>query len=209
MTNDFPKPVFRPSDTFDRLFESEDPAEVSRAAHSTAATLLARVREEADPDVVDRLIGFTSEHGIDDIAQLWSRSPAKTLPGVLWRLYLVQVSIHQDPHSAALLYERGSHELHTGDAVVAGAPTPATPSELVALVDTILRGAFTGDFAVALDRTAAFCRVQASGAAHLADDHEQTEPERATTLTTRALRLTSFADDLSAAARMWRRGDLA
>ncbi|NHI17518.1 DNA-directed RNA polymerase subunit beta [Microbacterium excoecariae] len=208
MTSDFPRPVFRPSGTFDRLFASEDPAEVSRAAHQTAATLLARVRAEEDPEVVDRLIRFASTHGIDDIAQLWSRSPAKTLPGTLWRLYLVQASIHADAALAALLYERGRAALHTGDAIVAGAPTPASPPELVALIDTILRGAFTGDFAIALDRTAAFCRVEASGATHLADDAEATEPERATALTTRALRLSSIADDLDVAARLWRRDEL-
>ncbi|MGO1265629.1 MAG: DNA-directed RNA polymerase subunit beta [Microbacterium gubbeenense] len=208
MTSDFSRPVFRPSATFDRLFASEDPAEVSRAAHATATTLLARAREDEDPETIERLIAFTASHGIDDIAQLWSRSPAKSLPGALWRMYLMQLSIHDDPQTAALLYELGRQNLPTTDAVVAGAPTPAGPAELMVLIDTILRGAFTGDFAVALDRTAAFCRVQASGATHLADDYEQTEPHRSTALTTRALRLASYADDLAIAARLWRRGDL-
>lgn len=206
--SDFSKPVFRPSDTLDRLFEAEDPAEVSRAAHQTAATLLARVRNEEDSEVVDRLIGFAATHGIDDIAQLWSHMPAKSLPGALWRMYLVQLSIHHDAQTASLLYERGRAHLHTGDPIIAGAPTPASPDELVALINTIFRGAFTGDFAVALDRTAAFCRVQASGATHIADDYEVTEPERATELTTRAARLSSFAEELSLAARLWRRDDL-
>ncbi|HJB62853.1 MAG TPA: DNA-directed RNA polymerase subunit beta [Candidatus Microbacterium pullistercoris] len=207
MSNDFPRPVFRPSATFDRLFSSEDPAEVSRAAHSTAATLLARVRDE-DRAVVERLVSFTAEHGIDDIAQLWSRSPARTLPGALWRLYLMQLSIHDDPRTASLLYERGRVELRTADSIIAGAPTPASPAELVDLIDTILRGAFAGDFAVALDRTAAFCRVQASGSTHLADDYEVTDPERATAFTTRALRLAATADELAVASRLWRRDDL-
>ncbi|MBF0815027.1 DNA-directed RNA polymerase subunit beta [Microbacterium paludicola] len=208
MTDDFHKPVRRPSETFDRLFAAVDPAEVSRAAHSTAAALLSRVRHEQDPDAVDRLVAFTSRHGIDDIAELWSRSPAKTLPGSLWRLYLVQLSIHDDPATAALLYDRGRVELHSSDAVVAGAPVPAGPTELVALIDTILRGAFQGDFAVALDRAAAFCRVQASGATHLADDYELTESHRASELTTRALRLSTYADDLAASAKLWRRDSL-
>ncbi|GGH43438.1 DNA-directed RNA polymerase subunit beta [Microbacterium album] len=208
MTEDFHKPVRRPSETFDRLFAAEDPAEVSRAAHSTAAALLSRVREEADPGAVERLVSFTTRHGIDDIAELWSRSPAKSLPGALWRLYLLQLSIHDDPRTAALVYERGRAELRSADAVVAGAPMPAGPGELVALVDTILRGAFQGDFAVALDRAAAFCRVQASGATHLADDCEPTEPSRASELTRRALRLSTYAADLAAAARLWRRESL-
>ena len=205
MSAEFSKPVRRPSETFDRLFAGSDPAEVSRAAHATATALLSRVRDEADDDAVDRLVSFTERHGIDDIAELWSRSPARSLPGALWRLYLVQLSIHDDAHTAALVYERGRTELHSADPVVAGAPVPAGPQELVTLIDTIMRGAFTGDFAVALDRAAAFCRVQAAGATHLADDYEPTEPHRSSDLTTRALRLSKYAGDLTAAARLWRR----
>jgi hypothetical protein len=207
-SRDYHKPVRRPAELFDRLFSAEDPAEVSRVAHSTAQALLARVREEGSGDVVDRLVAFTSEHGIDDIAELWSRSPAKTLPGALWRLYLLQLMIHDDPQTAALLYERGRTELQSADAVVAGAPIPAGPEELVTLIDTILRGLFEGDFAVALDRAAAFCRVQASGATHIADDYETTEPERASAFTTRALRLSDYAGDLAACASLWRRDAL-
>lgn len=205
---DFHKPVRRPAELFDRLFAAEDPAEVSRVAHSTAHALLARVRDDPSGGVVDRLVAFTDEHGIDDLAELWSRSPAKSLPGALWRLYLLQLMIHDDPQTAALLYERGRVELDSVDPVVAGAPVPAGPDELVSLIDTILRGLFEGDFAVALDRAAAFCRVQASGSTHLADDYEPTEPERASVFTTRALRLSTYATDLSAAASLWRRDAL-
>jgi len=154
------------------------------------------------------LVAFTDDHGIDDIAELWSRSPARTLPGALWRLYLLQLMIHDDPNTAALLYARGRTELMSADDVIAGAPSPAGPDELVALVDTILRGLFQGDFAVALDRAAAFCRVQASGASHIADDYEGTEPDRASALTTRALRLSTYATDLTACAALWRRDSL-
>jgi hypothetical protein len=207
-SREYHKPVRRPAELFDRLYSADDPAEVSRVAHSTAQALLARVRSEPDGGVVDRLIAFTDKHGIDDIAELWSRSPAKTLPGALWRLYLLQLMIHDDPRTAALLYARGRAELASADEVIAGAPSPAGPDELVALVDMILRGVFEGDFAVALDRAAAFCRVQAAGATHLADDYEGTEPERATTFTTRALRLADYAADLSACAGLWRRDAL-
>ncbi|NNH05402.1 DNA-directed RNA polymerase subunit beta [Microbacterium ulmi] len=201
---EFHKPVRRPAELFDRLFAAEDPAEVSRVAHSTAHALLSRVRSDPDSAVVDRLVAFTSDHGIDDIAELWSRSPSRSLPGTLWRLYLLQLMIHDDPQTAALLYERGRTAVDSADPVVAGAPVPAGPDELVALIDTILRGLFEGDFAVALDRAAAFSRVQASGSAHLADDYETTEPERASAFTTRAARLSDYARDLSAAAALWR-----
>lgn len=209
MPEQFSRPVRRPTSAFDNIVGSHDPAEETRAAHATASALLARVRADESGVSADRLVAFTDEHGIDEIAELWSKAPSRTLPGALWRLYLVQLAIHGDPQTAALLYERGRVELASVDAVIAGAPVPANPDELVALIDTILRGAFRGDFAVALDRAAAFCRVQASGATHTADDYEPTEPSRASELTTRALRLSSYAQDLSASAVLWRSGALA
>lgn len=204
MPEQFSRPVRRPTSAFDNIVGSHDPAEETRIAHATASALLARVRADESGVSADRLVAFTDEHGIDEIAELWSKAPSRTLPGALWRLYILQLAIHGDPHTAALLYERGRVELSSVDTVIAGAPVPANPDELVALIDTILRGAFRGDFAVALDRAAAFCRVQASGATHTADDYEPTEPARASELTTRALRLSSYAQDLSASAVLWR-----
>jgi hypothetical protein len=189
MPEQFHRPVRRPSAAFDNLVGSADSAETVRVAHATASALLTRAREDSSGESAERLIAFTAEHGIDDIAELWAQAPAVSLPG-------------------ALLYERGRVQLASADALVAGAPVPASPDEMVALIDTILRGVFRGDFSVALDRAAAFCRVQVSGATHLADDYEATEPERATDLTTRARRLHTYANDLGAAAGLWRVGGL-
>jgi len=205
---EFHKPVRRPTALFDRAFAAEDPAEVSRVAHVTATAVLSRARADPTDAVVSRLIGFTREHGIDTIAELWSRSPARTLPGALWRLYLLQLMIHDDARTTALHYERGRAALASSDDVVAGAPTPAGPAEMVTLIDAILQGVFRGDFAVALERAASFCRVEAAGATDLADDYDATEPERATALTRRALRLAGYADDLAACAGLWRRDAL-
>jgi len=204
----FHRPVRRPSASFDNLVGSSDSAEAARVAHATASALLTRARDDESGESAKRLIAFTSEHGIDDIAELWATAPAISLPGALWRLYLLQLAIHSDPPTSALLYERGRVELPSADAVIAGAPVPASPDELVALIDEILRGVFQGDFAVALERAAAFCRVQVSGATHIADDYEITEPERATELTARARRLHTYANDLSASAGLWRVGGL-
>jgi hypothetical protein len=181
---------------------------VSRIAHATASALITRVRDEPTDAVVERLITFTDAHGLETVAELWSHSPAKSLPGTLWRLYLLQLMVRDDAATAALLYERGRTVLHSVDDVVAGAPTPAGPEELITLVDEILRGVFTGDFAVALERAASFCRVEAAGAADLADDYDDTEPNRASTFTTRALRLDTYAGDLTACAGLWRRDAL-
>ncbi len=204
----FHKPVRRPSDVFDQLFAADDPAEAAHTAHATAHALVSRVRSQQDAAVVDRLVAFADRYGIDDIARLWSHAPARTLPGALWRLYLLQLMIHDDPAGSALLYQRGVDTLASADAVVAGAPSPVAPDELVATVDAILRGVFAGDLGIALDRAAAFCRVTAAGATSVADDADATEPERASDLTRRALRLSQMASDLAASARLWRAREL-
>lgn len=98
--------------------------------------------------------------------------------------------------------------LRTIDTVVAGATLPTGPDEITALADQILRGLFTGDFAIALDRAAAYCRVAAAGCTSVADDRDAVDPARASELTTRALRLAIIADELTACARLYREHSL-
>lgn len=208
MTEEFHKPTQFSGSKFETFEGGQDPAQISRVAHETAQALLTRVREHPEPHIVDRLVAFTDEHGIDALAELWSRSSPRSLPGALWRIYLMRALIRQDAEGVSFLYQRGTETAPTIDHVVAGAPTPTGPEEITALADQILRGLFEGDFAVALERAAAFCRLTSAGAASVADDVEITEPERATELTTRALRLSQTAAEFTSCARLWRNGSL-
>ncbi len=207
MPERFSKPVKFAGYQFESIQGGEDPAAISRLAHETAAALVARVRKDPDPAIVERLVRFTDENGIDAIAELWSRATPHSLPGTLWRIYLVRSMIRADAESVALFYQRGS-VVGTIDPVVAGAPDPAGPAEVLELADQILRGVFIGDLATALDRAAAFCRVIAAGCTSVADDLEGTEPDRATELTRRALRLSQTAADLTASSKLEREGGL-
>ena len=167
MSEEFHKPALFPGALFTAFQGGDDPAAISRVAHETAHALLARVREDPDPTIVERLVAYTDANGIDAVAELWSRASARSL-------------------------------------VVAGAPLPTGPADIVALADQILRGVFGGDFAVALERAAAFCRVTASGCTSVADDAEATNPDRASELTRRALRLSTTAVEFTNCARLWR-----
>lgn len=204
----FHRPALFGGRELDAYAGADDPASVSRAAHESAAALVARARASADPGVVDRLVRFTDEHGIDALAELWARSAPHSLPGALWRLYLVRLMIRSDPDGTSLAFGRGSDELSTIDALVAGAPTPAGPAEIVELADRILRGVFDGDLALALERAAAFCRLAAAGCTSLAHDYDRSEPHRARDFDRRALRLATTADELRASARLARDGAL-
>lgn len=61
---------------------------------------------------------------------------------------------------------------------------------------------------MALERAAAYCRVSAAGCTSLAEDATNTAPERAAELTDRAVTFTRIANELHAAAGLWRSDSL-
>lgn len=208
MSSEFHKPTRFSGDWFEQHAGGDDPAGVMRAAHDSARTLLARGRETDDPEVLRRLVAYTDEHGIDALAELWARSSPRSLPGALWRIYLLRLLIRQDAAGTAYLYQRGTEVLDSIDPMVAGAQAPTGPEEITELADQILRGVFTGDFAIALDRAAAFCRIMAAGATSLADDAEATSPDNASELTRRAARFATTGEELAECARLYRADNL-
>jgi hypothetical protein len=208
VTDEFHKPTQYSGDKFDTFEGGEDPAQILRVARDTAHALVDRARASDDPQVLERLVAYTDEHGLDALAELWARSSATSLPGALWRIYLIRLVIRQDAEGTSYLFQRGSEVLRTIDAVVAGAPMPTGPEEITELADQILRGLFRGDFATALDRAASFCRIVSAGCTSVADDVDAITPERASELTTRALRFTLTADEFTACARLSRADNL-
>lgn len=45
----------------------------------------------------ERVLDVVARHGVDDVAEMWASSPATTLPGALWRLFLVREWVRRDP----------------------------------------------------------------------------------------------------------------
>jgi len=203
----FHKPALFEGHEFSAFHGGDDPAAVSALAHETAAMMLAHV-QDAPPHIVEKVVALTDEHGLDVVAELWSKTGPHSLPGSLWQLYLLRAVIHERASEISHLYGLGGETLHTADPVVAGAPTPAGSDEMRDLVDQILRGAFTGDFGHALERSAAFCRVTAAGSVAEANASEFIAPERSKQLTTQASRLMTMAAQFTECARLWRSGKL-
>ena len=191
------RPSYQPPAALAALGDRSDPIAALHAAHETAAVLLRTGRAAADPQVTRRLVEVTSEVGLDTLAQLWSARPAASLPGALWRLYLLREWVCCDPHGAAREYAAGVRFTEP-DHVVAGVDPPG-PEEIARVADEILRGAFEGDFAVALERAAAFCRVVSSGRADVSPGPRELM---------QAGRLQTMATDLAECARRWRQGRL-
>ena len=208
MTTEHHRPLLQPSATFDWIVGSDEAGTAQHLAQETSWALLDRVRRVADPEVVERVVTLASGEGIDDIAELWSTSSAHSLAGQLWRIYLLRRIVHADPEGTAELFRYGQAVSSTIDPVVAGVEDPIAPDTIAALCDTILRGVFSGNLALALERAASYCRVMSLGAAAIADERDDFDDEHASELTTRALRYSAFANELQAGARRWRDGTL-
>lgn len=181
-----------------------DPAEAAAIAHHTARALLTRGRDAASDELVRRLVAFADDHGLDTLAELWARSSCASLPGALWRLYLVRAILQHNPEDASVVFQRGIDDLTTIDQVVAGAPNPVSAENFSGLLDDILRGAFVGELSEALSRAAAVARAVSAGAislAWLSDEH-------AHYLTGRSLNWSVIADELQNAAALARSGQL-
>jgi hypothetical protein len=169
-----------------------DPAQLAEVAHATAVAVVTAGRAAEDPAATDRLVRLMDDVGIDTVAELWADRPARSLPGAI---------------EATCDYEAGQHLAQVAR-VVAGAGEPSTPEALRELLDAILGGVFRGDLAVALERAGAFARVVATGRARRADELEAADSVAASSLTQRAAAMQRTAEDLDAAAALWRTADL-
>lgn len=187
----------------DELVGDIDPALRSEVAHMTADVVVRQGRAAEDPDVVDRLVRLVETEGLDVVAGMWADSPPTTLPGALWRLYVLREWVRRDPRTVAERYRLGVHRAEVHD-VVAGVAGLAGPDEVCRLVDAVLSGVFVGDLAVALERAGAFCRVLATGGALDADLVEGHDDELAGRITRGASGLMRTAEELETAAGLWR-----
>lgn len=201
------KPLpFAPVD-FEPFTGGTDPARVSEAAHLAAQALVHHGRKNDDPTITRRLVKLADQQGLESIAELWAESPAKSLPGALWRLYALRAATVKNPEQMGVFFRAGQETAQVSK-VVAGVAGPPGAEEIKTMADAILSGAFDGDFDVALERSAAFCRVVALGQAKLADDREHANEEHAAKMTRNSHLLVKTAEDLESAAAAWRNGEL-
>ena len=209
MSGDYSKPVRMSTSRMEAAITDPaelvlDPADVSAIAHATATALLSRGQSSDDVRVREALVRFADEHGLDTLAELWSKAHPLSLPGALWRLYLVRAVVHHNPQGTGQLFQRGVDDLPTIDAVVAGAPDPLSAKDFSGVLDDILMGAFDGDLAHALERAAAVATAVSAGAISLALADER----EATYLTSRSLTWSVIAQELEGCASRARKGTL-
>lgn len=160
------RPIKPGAGFFAEIIGGDDPALVTEAADRAASLLVRGARGTDDAAVVERLLHLADDEGIEAIAEVWSGSPADSLAGCLWRLYLLRAWVYADPLTVSREYDAGQARAQVAQ-VVAGVADPPGPDELKAMVDEVLRGIAGSEFADVLFRAAAFARVVATGRASL------------------------------------------
>ena len=201
------RPTLLGKTALDSLGGSPDPAMLAEAAHATASLLVESGRASTDDEARARLVGLVDDVGLDTVADRWAGRPARSRPGALWRLYALREWVRTAPVEASTDFAAGRTAAAVSN-VVAGAADPPTPEALRDLLDQVLHGVFAGELDVALQRAGAFCRVVVAGRVARADDTEEHDPLGAGALTRSSAALHDTADDLEAAAVLWRSHDL-
>jgi len=172
-----------------------DPAVLAEAADRAATALVRGARDQADQDLVSRVVHLADTEGLETLADLWSGAAPDSLAGVLWRLYVLRAWVYADPQTAAREFDRGRALAPVAEAI-SGVSEPPGPDEVRALVDAVLGGVVVGDFADTLFRASAFARVAAAGRA-------QSEPVGSSYATDlAAAKLLTLAEQLQHAARL-------
>lgn len=204
-----------------------DPEQLSAVSHATAWALLSHVHRTDDPQVVERVLTLVDHEGVDVIAELWSHAEPDSLPGVLWRLYLLRTWMRRRRDAIARLWRLGE-PIVTSASAIAGVDAAPTEEDIARTADSILAGAFRGNFAVALDRAATFVEVVVAGLrmqAQRLNTHAKAmaDPDRSAVGTIEDIRaahtkaaqllhtaanLHTTADDLRTGAHLWRRSRL-
>ena len=129
----------------------------SELAHTSAQALVPLGRSHAgqDEEAVKRIIALVDDEGVDVLAEIWVRSPEDTLPGILWRGYLLREWIRREGRGVAdryetvvaLLRQRGED----GTLKISMTPKPGT---LLQEWNSVLAGTFEGSFADVLTDSA-------------------------------------------------------
>jgi hypothetical protein len=186
---EFKRPSLPGSALFEAQADGADPAEMAAAGHRIATLLVRGPRSGDDRGLVDRVLHLADEEGLGVIADLWSHAAADSLAGALWRLYLLRTWVYRQPEQAAREFAAGKAYAPVQEAL-AGVVDPPGPEEVIALVDTVVRGIVGDDFDVTLDRAAAFAHIVGVGRAQL----DSGDPQSAAKLVDTAVHLRRAAE---------------
>lgn len=103
MNNRPRRPAQLADEQIEYLTGEPDPSDISDVAHASAAAFVeVQSPHSPDEDVIKRVRLLAEREGIDTIAESWVRAPEDTLPGILWRGYLLREWIRREPNEVAI-----------------------------------------------------------------------------------------------------------
>lgn len=210
MARQFHRPARLDPEAAEQIEGSADTAVASELAHRAAQALIGGFPTDGEEGPITRagVTAAVASQGVDDVAELWADSPASTLPGTLWRLFLVREWIRRDPQLVASRYAT-TIDLTTDEAATArfeaalseATPAPA-PADMRSHLDEVLAGRLEGSvtaLAPLLRMTSGFLRALAIGSnsVWIEDDAD----ELADRVTRRDSALLATSEELAEAAR--------
>ncbi|RAX18942.1 MULTISPECIES: hypothetical protein [unclassified Actinomyces] len=221
MARQFHRPARLDPEAAENIEGSDDPAVASELAHRAAQALIGGFPEDAPEtdasvELITRagVVAAVAGHGVDAVAELWADSPATTLPGTLWRLFLVREWIRRDPELVERRYATvvdltaitseaaaAAARVRLDAALVDARPAPA-PEDVRAALDDVLAGGLAGSVPALvpiLTATSGFLRALAAGSSPVWIDDDA--DELAHRVTRRESALLATADELAEAAR--------
>lgn len=191
------RPAMLDAEQAENIPGAEDGASSSEVAHLVAQTLLG-IEKESDENV-QRLRQLLESGGIDTVSELWSSSPAGTLPGTLWRLYLVYQWYLRDPQLVNERFQQGLAALDIGDIFSREHSDKSVANLMDELAALWQAQTSIAELAPLLDRVSDFLQVLASGVS--AEWIKDSRDELADSVTLRPQALLQTADDLKLSAR--------
>lgn len=191
------RPAMLDAEQAENIPGAEDAASSSEVAHLVAQTLLG-IEKESDENV-QRLRQLLESGGIDTVSELWSTSPAGTLPGTLWRLYLIYQWYLRDPQLVNERFQQGLAALEIGDIFSRKHSDKSVANLMDKLAALWQAQTSIAELAPLLDRVSDFLQVLASGVS--AEWIKDSRDELADSVTLRPQALLQTADDLKLSAR--------
>ncbi|WP_461184165.1 hypothetical protein [Trueperella pyogenes] len=130
-----------------------DTAATSELAHTSAQAIVPLGKTCAEESEVSaRVLELIREEGIDMIAESWVNSPDDSLPGVLWRGFLLSEWIRRYPEEVAERF--AAARVAMGESEPEKLEQVLNPREVRAKWDEVFVGGFAGDFADVLRASA-------------------------------------------------------
>ena len=195
------RPAMLSFEDAEKIEGDDDPAAAAQVAMTSARALLGLCDEEFGPGAVDNLVNAIHAEGVDIVADLWERSPAFTLPGAFWRLYLFNEWFNRDPQVVHQRFREGLAAPFTAgiDDGEDGAQAPDL-DDVARRVHALLNGDEFADLTTLLRDTALTMKILASGATFGSTWIRSNRDRLATMVTRRAGALMETAAELDLAA---------